>query len=98
METRALCIAFFYAIGTATGGIAGPLYFGGLIEKSTAGKDIAGLAPGYYVGAGLMLAAGIIAIFLGVHAEQKSLESIAKPLTAEDDSPTSGHEEATASA
>ena len=29
METRALCIAFFYAIGTATGGIAGPLYFGG---------------------------------------------------------------------
>ncbi len=98
METRALCIAFFYAIGTATGGIAGPLYFGGLIEKATAGKNIAGLAPGYYVGAGLMLAAGIIAIFLGVHAEQKSLESIAKPLTAEDDSPTSGHEEATASA
>ena len=25
METRALCIAFFYAIGTAVGGIAGPL-------------------------------------------------------------------------
>ena len=25
METRALCIAFFYAIGTAAGGIAGPL-------------------------------------------------------------------------
>ncbi len=28
METRALCIAFFYAIGTAAGGITGPLYFG----------------------------------------------------------------------
>ena len=28
METRALCIAFFYAIGTAAGGIAGPLLFG----------------------------------------------------------------------
>jgi hypothetical protein len=44
-----------------------------------------------------MLAAGIIAIFLGVHAEQKSLESIAKPLTAEDDSPASGHEKSSAS-
>ena len=31
METRALCIAFFYAIGTAAGGIAGPLLFGWLI-------------------------------------------------------------------
>ncbi|MDQ6895146.1 MAG: MFS transporter [Actinomycetota bacterium] len=98
METRALCIAFFYAIGTATGGIAGPLYFGGLIEKATAGKDITGLAPGYYVGAGLMLAAGIIAIFLGVHAEQKSLESIAKPLTAEDDAPEPGQEKSAAHA
>ena len=99
METRALCIAFFYAIGTAAGGIAGPLYFGGLIEKATAGKDITGLAPGYYVGAFLMLAAGVIAIFLGVHAEQKSLESIAKPLTAEeDDAPASGHEEASRTA
>ena len=33
METRALCIAFFYAIGTAAGGIAGPLLFGKLIER-----------------------------------------------------------------
>ena len=28
METRALAIAFFYAIGTAVGGITGPLLFG----------------------------------------------------------------------
>jgi MFS family permease len=28
METRALCIAFFYAIGTAVGGISGSLLFG----------------------------------------------------------------------
>src|SRR3954449_4966637 len=32
METRALCIAFFYAIGTAVGGITGPLLFGKLID------------------------------------------------------------------
>ncbi len=31
METRALAIAFFYAIGTAVGGITGPLLFGHLI-------------------------------------------------------------------
>jgi hypothetical protein len=80
------------SLGPSYGGIAGPLYFGGLIEKATAGKGITGLAPGYYVGAILMLAAGIIAIFLGVHAEPKSLESIAKPLTAEEDSPASGQE------
>ena len=32
METRALAIAFFYAVGTAVGGIAGPLVFGQLIH------------------------------------------------------------------
>jgi len=92
IETRALCIAFFYAIGTAVGGITGPLYFGSLIENATASGDIAGIAPGYYVGGGLMVAAGIIAIFFGVHAEQETLENIAKPLTAED-TPSEGRGE-----
>ena len=36
METRALCIAFFYAIGTAAGGISGPLLFGKLIDDASA--------------------------------------------------------------
>ena len=36
METRALCIAFFYAIGTAAGGISGPLLFGYLIDNASA--------------------------------------------------------------
>jgi MFS family permease len=90
METRALCIAFFYAIGTAAGGIAGPLYFGSLIENATASMDITGIAPGYFVGAALMILGGIIAIFLGVHAEQETLENIAKPLTAEDEPAAGG--------
>jgi len=81
METRALCIAFFYAIGTAVGGITGPLYFGKLIDNA---DDITGIAPGYYLGAALMVAGGIVAAFLGVKAEGKSLESLAQPLTAED--------------
>ena len=85
METRALCIAFFFAIGTAAGGIAGPLYFGKLIDNATASGDISRIAPGYWVGAVLMVAGGVIALFFGVHAEQETLENIAKPLTAEDE-------------
>ena len=33
METRAMSIAFFYAIGTAAGGISGPLLFVGLTQS-----------------------------------------------------------------
>ena len=36
METRALAIAFFYAVGTAIGGITGPLLFGELINSGQA--------------------------------------------------------------
>jgi MFS family permease len=85
METRALCIAFFYAIGTAVGGISGPLLFGKLIENASADKDITAIAVGYFIGAALMIAGGIVEAFLGVRAEGQSLENIAKPLTAEDD-------------
>ena len=84
METRALCIAFFYAIGTAAGGIAGPLLFGTLIGNAAESGDITGIAPGYFIGATLMIAGGIVAAFLGVDAENKSLEDIAEPLTAAD--------------
>ena len=84
METRALCIAFFYAIGTAVGGISGPLLFGKLIDDASASKDITGIAIGYFIGAALMVAGGIVAAFLGVKAEGQSLENIATPLTAED--------------
>ena len=84
METRALCIAFFYAIGTAAGGIAGPLLFGYLIDNATASGDISKIAIGYFIGAALMIAGGIVEALLGVKAEGQSLESIAQPLTAED--------------
>lgn len=84
METRALCIAFFYAIGTAVGGITGPLLFGTLIGNAAESGDITGIAPGYFIGAALMIIGGIVAAFLGVDAENKSLEDIAEPLTATD--------------
>jgi MFS family permease len=84
METRALCIAFFYAVGTAVGGISGPLLFGKLIDNASASKDITHIAVGYFIGAALMIAGGVVEIFLGVKAERRSLEDIATPLTAED--------------
>jgi len=79
METRAMSIAFFYAIGTGIGGIVGPIYFGKLIES---GRDA--VVHGYYIGAGLMIAAGLVELVLGVDAAQRSLEDIAEPLTAQD--------------
>jgi MFS family permease len=79
METRAMAIAFFYAVGTGLGGIIGPVLFGKFIEQ---GRDQ--VAFGYYLGAGLMIAAGLVAMFLAVNAEQRSLEDVAEPLTAQD--------------
>ena len=94
METRALCIAFFYAVGTAAGGISGPLLFGWLIDRAEADKDVTGIAVGYFLGAVLMIGGGIVEAFLGVKAEGRSLESIAQPLTADDDAgQNEGHEE-----
>jgi MFS family permease len=84
METRALCIAFFYAVGTAVGGITGPLLFGRLIESASEAGDIGGIAVGYYIGAALMIGGGVVALFLGVGAERRSLEDIATPLSARD--------------
>ena len=79
METRAMAIAFFYAVGTAIGGITGPLLFGKLIEHG-----VNATFWGYVLGASLMVAAGVVEIFLGVEAAQQNLENIAKPLTAQD--------------
>ena len=84
METRALCIAFFYAIGTAAGGIAGPLLFGSLIENASQSGDITKIAIGYFIGAALMIIGGVVEAFFGVKAERQSLEVAGKPLTAAD--------------
>jgi MFS family permease len=80
METRALAIASFYAIGTATGGITGPFLFGKMIESGEESQ----VAIAFFIGAAVMALGGIVELFLGVKAEQQDLESIAKPLTAEE--------------
>jgi MFS family permease len=86
METRALAIAFFYAIGTAAGGITGPLLFSSLVSS---GK-VSDAVVAFSVGAGLMILAGLVEVFLGVKAERRSLEDIAQPLTAADAAPDPG--------
>ena len=80
LEIRALSIAFFYAISTAFGGITGPVIFGLLIGSNDPGT----LYYGYLAGAALMIGAGVIEWWLGVDAEQESLESIAPPVSAQD--------------
>jgi MFS family permease len=77
LETRALAIALFYALGTLIGGVAAPALFGALI-----GAGIGDVAWGYAAAAVLMLFAAGVEIKFGIDAEGKSLESIAEPLSA----------------
>ena len=80
METRALAIAFFYAVGTAIGGITGPLLFGQLINSGQRGQVV----WSFLIGAVVMAAAGLVELWLGVAAERRPLEDLALPLTVAD--------------
>jgi hypothetical protein len=40
-----------------------------------------GLTIGYLVGGGVMIIGGLVEVFLGIDAEGKSLEQVARPLT-----------------
>jgi MFS family permease len=76
LEIRALAIAVFYAVGTGIGGVAGPALFGALLDTGSR----ASLFAGYLLGAGLMIAAAVVAWRYCVAAERQPLESIAPPL------------------
>jgi MFS family permease len=78
METRAMCIALFYAVGTGIGGIIGPQLFAPMVATGEASKVFEALA----IGAVLMIIGGITELVFGVKAERRRLEGIAKPLTA----------------
>lgn len=80
METRALAIAFFYAVGTAIGGITGPVLFGELINSGDRGQVL----WSFLIGAIVMAAAGLVELWLGIAAEQRALEDLALPLTVAD--------------
>jgi len=79
LETRAMAIAFFYALGTGAGGIVAPWLFGVLIGSGSRPE----VFYGYVAGGLLMLAAAGIEIIYGVKAERQSLEKVAAPLSAD---------------
>jgi MFS family permease len=78
METRALAIAIFYAVGTGIGGIIGPQLFGRLVPTGKTSDVFVALI----IGSVLMILGGLAEIAFGVKAERRRLEGIAKPLTA----------------
>ena len=80
LEIRALAIAFFYAVGTGIGGVAGPLLFGALIETGSRTS----VFVGYLIGAALMIGAAVVAAFWSVAAERRPLEEVSRPLAMEE--------------
>jgi MFS family permease len=77
LELRAKAIAVFFAIAQCFGSLGSHLY-GHLIGNGT---DPNLLYIGYLIGAGAMILGGLVAVFLAVDAEGKSLEDVARPLS-----------------
>ncbi len=71
----------FFAIAQSFGAL-GPVIYGALIGD---GNNPTMLFLGYLLGAVVMMAGGLIAWFLAVDAEGRSLEDIATPLAASTD-------------
>ncbi|AYF76391.1 MFS transporter [Nocardia yunnanensis] len=78
LEVRAKAIAVFFAIAQCFGAL-GPVVYGALIGD---GEHPVRLFLGYLLGAAVMIAGGLIAWFLAVDAEGRSLEDVALPLAA----------------
>ncbi|HEX5491618.1 MAG TPA: MFS transporter [Candidatus Udaeobacter sp.] len=77
LEIRGMAIAIFFAIGTLTGGVGSPLLFGWIIGTGST----TALFTGYLIAAVLMIFAAAMEAWIGVAAEQRSLEHIAAPLS-----------------
>ncbi|MBX3229930.1 MAG: MFS transporter [Labilithrix sp.] len=74
VELRGMAIAVFYSVGTGAGGVAAPALFGRLVGSGSR----EGVLNGYLFGAALMVGAAVVAAFLAVPAERRSLEEIAE--------------------
>jgi MFS family permease len=77
-EVRAKAIAVFFALAQIFGTF-GPFIYSALIGK---GEDRTPLFYGYLLGASVMILGGLIAAFIGIAAENKSLEDVATPFAA----------------
>jgi MFS family permease len=77
LELRSQAISYFFALGQIAGSVA-PTIFGILVGNGTSRGP---LTFGYFLGAGIMIAGGVIALIFGVDAARKSLETITSPLS-----------------
>ena len=77
VETRALAISLFYSVGTGVGGVAAPYIFGLLVQSGSR----LNIFYGYLICGILMISAALVELAVGVKAERKSLEDIARPLS-----------------
>jgi MFS family permease len=77
LELRSQAISYFFALAQIFGAIA-PALYGALIGN---GKDTGPLTAGYYLGAGIMILGGIVALIFGVSAQRKGLEAVTEPLS-----------------
>jgi hypothetical protein len=74
--TACWVVVFFFASA-----VTGPALFGKLVET---GKEI-NVFWGYLLGATLTIGAGVAEWFIGVEGAGRSLEDVARPLTAEEE-------------
>jgi MFS family permease len=79
LEVRAKAIAVFFAMAQGFGAL-GPDIYGGLVNSHR------GLFIAYLIGGGVMLLGGAAELIFGIAAERRSLEDIATPLSAVDQS------------
>jgi MFS family permease len=77
LELRSQAISYFFALAQIFGAIA-PALYGALIGN---GKHTGPLTFGYYLGAGIMILGGVIALIFGVDAARKGLETVTDPIS-----------------
>jgi MFS family permease len=82
LELRGQAISYFFAISQGAGGVVAPWLFGHLIGGANNAHVHTGpLTIGYLIGAAIMIVGGLVAWFIGVDSERRSLEDIANPLS-----------------
>ena len=82
LELRGQAISFFFSIAQVFGAIATSLYGHLIGGANVTHPDRNPLSYGYFLGAGIMIAGGVVAFFLAFDAERQSLEDISEPLSA----------------
>jgi MFS family permease len=81
LELRGQAISFFFSIAQIFGAVATSLYGHLIGGANVSNPDRGPLTVGYFIGAGVMVVGAVVAGFLAIDAERKSLEDIADPVS-----------------